>query len=134
MNYKDRANQRRIHNTMIAFFSFLRFKSLYLSFPKKISAIAILLGIISLFLPWVVDNNTGFRFHSFSALAGNIGFLLMIVFLMSLFIILSNSYKEKLKFYSDLSFKNHFIILSSGAFVISVSIIALSFIQGLQTY
>lgn len=134
MNYKQRTNKRKMHNSIIAIFRLLRFKSLYLSFPKKIAATAIIIGIISLFQPWIVDNNQQTSFHSFSALSGNIGFLLMGVFLISLFIIFSHSYKEKLKFYSDLSFKNHFIIIASGAFVLSVSIIALSFIQGLQTY
>lgn len=134
MNYKQRASQRKIHNTLIAFFWLLRFKSLYLSFPKKIVTIGIILGVISLFLPWIVNTQSGLHFHSFTSLSWNIWFLLALVFFLCFFIVFSHSYKEKLKFYSDLSFKNHFIIISSWAFIVSVSIIALSFIQGLQTY
>lgn len=134
MSYKKRIQQRRLHNTLWALIEILSFKSSHLSLPKKIICIWNVLWIISLFLPWIQNNTNGESFHSFTSLSGNIWFLLIFVFIISFFTVFSHKYKQRLKLYSSLSFKNHFIILTSAIFVVSFSIIALSFINGLQTY
>ena len=74
------------------------------------------------------------EWNSFYSLAWNIGFILIFVLLLPLFIIFSTNYKEKIKLYSDLSVKNHFIIITSGFIIISFSIVSLSFINWLHTF
>ena len=54
--------------------------------------------------------------------------------MLSIFVTISNNYKEKIKLYSDLSIKNHFIIITSWLFILSFSIISLSFISWLNTF
>jgi hypothetical protein len=112
----------------------IKFKSLNLNFPRQIVLLWTFICIISLFLPWIQDVEKGITWNSFYSLSWNIGFLLSIILFLPMLTIFSTSYKEKLKLYSDLSVKNHFIIMTSWFFVISFSIISLSFINWLHTF
>lgn len=134
MNYKNRIQERKIKNILLHILNIFRFKSLHLTFPKKMVIAGNLLWCISLFMTWIEHVETQEKFNSFQSLSGNIWYLLGIVFFVSSFTILSNKYKEKIKLYSDISFKTHFIVITSGIFILSFSIISLSFINGLQTY
>jgi len=110
----------------------LNFKSLNLSISKQIVLVWCLFGYLSLFLPWIEAKDI--HWNSFYSLSWNIWYLLMIILFLPIFVLFSTNYKEKLKLYSDLTLKNHFIIITSWFFVISFSIITLSFVNWLHTF
>lgn len=121
---------KNIKNT----FKALKFKWINLSFSKQIILIWSILAIISLFLDWIKNNSDKVYYNSFDSLSWNIWFLIIPIILLTIFIILSTNYKEKIKLYSDFSFKNHLIIIFSWIFIISFCIIWLSFIVWLNIF
>lgn len=127
-------NKNNLKNEITCFFNNTKFKSLNLTLSKKITLLWVLIWFISLFLPWINDLEKMISWNSFYSLTWNIGFILFFVLLLPIFIIFSTNYKEKIKLYSDLSVKNHFIIITAWFIVISFSIVSLSFINGLHTF
>ena len=134
MNLRNKNKQNNIKNEIKCFISNIKFKSINLTFSKQIVLLWVVIWYISLFIPWIKNINEWIYWNSFYSLTWNIGFLLLIILILPIFVILSTSYKEKIKLYSDLSLKNNFIIITSWIFVISFSIITLSFINGLHTF
>ena len=134
MNLRNKNKQNRIKEEVKCFLSNFKFKSINLTFSKQIVLLWVIIWYVSLFIPWIKDVNQWINWNSFYSLSWNIGFLLIIILSLPIFIILSTSYKEKIKLYSDLSLKNHFIIITSWIFIISFSIITLSFINWLHTF
>lgn len=134
MSKRNRHTKNKLISEITNFINNLNFKSLNLTFSKQMTILWCILWYISLFIPWIVDKEKLTSYNSFNSLSWNIWFLLMIILMLPILVIFSTNYKEKLKLYSDLSVKNHFIIITSGFFVLSFSIIILSFANGLQTY
>ena len=113
----------RIKNKKIIwFFDNFRFKSLNLNFSKQLTILWSIMWFISLFLPWIKDVENLISWNAFNSISWNIWFLLIIILLIPIFVTLSTNYKEKIKLYSDLSLKNHFMIITSWFFVISLLI------------
>lgn len=127
-------NKKKKKDVRKFFIKNFKFKSLNLSFSKQLILLWSLIWFISLFMPWIKDLNEWKTWNAFYPLTWNIGFLLIIILTIPIFVTLSTSYKEKIKLYSDLSLKNHFMIITSWFFVISFSIITLSFVNGLHTF
>ena len=134
MNLRNKNPKINIINEIKKLLENFKFKSINLTLSKQIVLLWSLIWFISLFLPWIKDINKEITWNSFYSLTWNIGFLLIIILLLPIFIILSTSYKEKIKLYSWLSLQNHFIIITSWFFIISFSIITLSFVNGLHTF
>ncbi len=123
-----------IKNDIKCFLKNLKFKSINLTFSKQLVLSWSLIWFISLFLPWIQDNKNWDVWNSFNSISWNIGYLLIILLFFTLFVSLSTNYKEKLKLYSDLSIKNHFIVITVWAFIISFSVILLSFANWLSLF
>jgi len=121
-------------NEFKCFIKNIKFKSINLTLSKQIIILWIFLWFISLYFPWINDVEQLTSWNSFYSLTWNIWFLLSFVLILPILIIFSTNYKEKIKLYSDLSIKNHFIVITSGFMVISFSIISLSFINWLHTF
>lgn len=134
MSKRNRYTKNKLIIKITDFINNLNFKSINLTFSKQMAILWCILWYISLFMPWIVDNSEWKNWNSFNSLSWNIWYLLMIILLLPILVIFSTNYKEKIKLYSDLSVKNHFIIITSGFFVLSFSIITLSFANGLQTF
>ena len=134
MNRKNKNLNNNYKNEITCFLKNIKFKSTNLTFSKKLIFLWIFIWFISLFLPWIVDTEKMITWNSFYSLTWNIWFLLIIILLLPIFIIFSTNYKDKIKLYSDLSVKNHFIVITSWFIVISFSIISLSFINWLHTF
>jgi len=134
MNRKNKKWNNNYKNEITCFIKNIKFKSINLTFSKKIIFLWIFIWFISLFLPWIIDTEKMITWNSFYSLTWNIWFLLIIILLLPIFIIFSTNYKDKIKLYSDLSVKNHFIVITSWFIVISFSIISLSFINWLHTF
>lgn len=131
---KNHETTNKIKNNILCFLNNTRFKSLNLTISKKIVLIWIIIWFISLYLPWIKDISKLISWNSFYSLTWNIGFILVFILLLPIFIIFSTNYKEKLKLYSDLSIKNHFLVITTGFIIVSFSIISLSFINWLHTF
>ena len=134
MNHRNKNNENNTSSEIKNVVSNFKFKSINLTFSRQMVLVWSLIWFISLFLPWIKDIENWMSWSSFYSLSWNIGFLLSIILLLPIFVTLSTSYKEKIKLYSDLSLKNHFIIITSGFFTISFSIITLSFVNWLHTF
>lgn len=126
-------NRKNINNKIIKIFKNLKFKYSNLPMSSQITSFSSLLWIISLFLPWIIDKENNISWNSFNTISWNIGYILIIIFTIPIFIVLSDSFKEKIKLYSDLNFKNHYIVINSWLIAISFSIISLSFVIWLST-
>ncbi|MDD2907777.1 MAG: hypothetical protein PHH98_03995 [Candidatus Gracilibacteria bacterium] len=124
---------KNIKNKILSNFKNLKFKYLNLPIKNQIVVFSSILGIISLFIPWIIDNDNNIKWNAFNTISGNIGYILLIIFLIPLLLIISSSYREKIKLYTDINFNNHYIIINSGIISICISIISLSFAIGLST-
>jgi len=134
-NYYLNMNERIKREIKIKFFfDNFKFKSLNLNFSKQLTILWSIIWFFSLFLPWIKDSDNLVSRNAFYSITWNIWFLLIIIFFIPIFITISTNYKEKIKLYSDLSLKNHFMIITSWFFVISFSIITLSFVNWLHTF
>lgn len=132
MNNRNKNN--KLKNDIKCFLSNFKFKSVNLTFSKQIVILWSIIWFVSLFMPWIKDIDKDITWNSFYSLTWNIWFLLVIILLLPIIVSFSTSSKEKIKLYSDLSFKNHFIIITSGIFILSFSIITLSFVNWLHTF
>jgi len=124
----------KLKDEILCIFNNTKFKSINLTISKKIVLLWIIIWFVSLYFPWIKDVSKYISWNSFYSLSWNIWFILILVLLLPIFIIFSTNYKEKLKLYSDLSIKNHFLVITTGFLVISFSIISLSFINWLHTF
>ncbi|NDK08895.1 hypothetical protein EOM39_06690 [Candidatus Gracilibacteria bacterium] len=136
MEYKDRAKSRKIKRQLIQTIDLVKLKGLNLSISKKIVLAGVIVGFFSLFMNWIdststTSTNVG---SSFSDLAGRTGITLLILQLLIIFVIFSKKNKEKLKLSIDSHIKDFSLIIIAGVFTIVVSINALNFISGLQTF
>lgn len=108
-----------------------KIKRKYASLSKSQQTIIVwsIVGIISLFFPWIVDNtqNGNIKYNSFNAISWNIWYILIILLIIQIFLTLSNNYKEKMKLYSDIDLKNHFIVIITWVIHILLGIIAINF-------
>ena len=127
-------NKNKIKNEIKCLLNNIKFKSINLTLSKQIIIIWIIITLISLFFPWVIDTNKNILWNSFASLSWNIGYILLLILFFSLFIIFSTNYKDKLKLYSNISVKNHFFIITSAFIIISFNIVAVSFINWLNTF
>ena len=134
MHTRNRNTKNKIKNELSKLINNLNFKSWNLTLSKQMVLVWCIFWYLSLFLPWILDKSKSISWNSFNSLTWNIWFLLMIILFLPIFVIFSTEYKEKLKLYSDITLKNHFIIITSWFFVISFSFISLSFVNGLNTF
>ena len=120
-------------NNVLSQASNIKFKYLNLDLSSQAVILLCIFGIVCLFFPWIIDNENNLSWNSFNAIAWNIWFLLILIYLTLIAVIISNNYKEKIKLYADISFKNHFMIISSWLASVFFWIIAVSFVNWLST-
>ncbi len=117
------------------FLNKIKIKYLSLSIAKQIILIWTILWLISLFLPWIIEKETKtISRNSFNSISWNVGFLLVFILLFQFFLVLSSSYKEKLKLYSNIDFKNYFLIIIWWIISIILSLVVVSFASGLDIF
>lgn len=135
MSYRQRWKQRKFKQTVIRAFQLFQFKSENLSFAWKIVLFWAIVMLASLFFPWVIDTGeSGLEWTSFTTLVWNLGFPLLFLFFVIIFLLFSQTKKERLKLHTNISFQNYAILLNIGLFVVLSGIISLSFINGLKTF
>lgn len=135
MSYRQRWKQRKLKQTVIRTLQLFQFKSENLSFAGKIVLFGSIVMLASLFFPWVVDTGeSSLQWNAFTTLVWNLGFPLLFLFFVIIFLLFSQTKKERLKLHTNISFQNYAILLNIGLFVVLSGIISLSFINGLKTF
>lgn len=124
--------ERRTKANFSGIFKNLRFKLNNLTIPNQIVIFLCIVWIASLFMSWVKDTENSISRNAFYSISWNIGYLMVIIYAILLFLMISSAYKEKIKLYTDLNFKNHFIVISSGLASVCFGIIMISFVNWLS--
>lgn len=134
MNYIARKKERKLKQKILKFLDIIKLKSINLDFASKIILIWSIILTISIFIPWLYKNNQSISWNGFTNIWWNIWYI-MIIFIFSLFfIIFSNNTWEKLKLASNINLKNYIYIIFWSIFIISTSIIYISFIKWLNIF
>ncbi|RAL57712.1 hypothetical protein BLD25_02160 [Candidatus Gracilibacteria bacterium GN02-872] len=127
-------NLAKFQRFISEFLKNIKFDILNLNMSRGTTVIGAITGIISLFLPWIVDTKRNISWNAFYPIAGNAGFMIIIGLLIIIFLTFGANYKEKMKLYSDIDVKNYLVILFTGFFMFLASIMGVSFSVGLETF
>ncbi|EKD65786.1 MAG: hypothetical protein ACD_49C00085G0001 [uncultured bacterium (gcode 4)] len=112
MNYSINSKNRKLKYKLHLILNRLWFNFFNLSLSQKISFVGIIISFISLFLNWfTIKYDTILNYTAFSINAWYIGFIILLELIILLFLILSNSNKEKFKSKTNLVFHDHTIII-----------------------
>ena len=112
MNYSINSKNRKLKYKIHLILNRLWFNFFNLSLSQKISFVWIIISFISLFLNWfTIKYETILNYTAFSINAWYVGFIILVELLILLFLILSNSNKEKFKSKTNLVFHDHTIII-----------------------
>jgi hypothetical protein len=124
--------ERRTKKDFLGVFKNLRFKLNNLTITNQIIIFLCIIWIVSLFMSWVEDKENHISRNAFNSISWNIGYLMVIIYIILLFLMISSGYKEKIKLYTDLNFKNHFIVIFSWLASICFWIIMISSVNWLS--
>ncbi len=130
MNYTSRSKERRSKLFLMKILHILQFQWIYLPISAKIILIWNIILFISLFQTWVIDAAEKINWNSFSSISWNIWYIFILWILTIFFVILSTNKQQKIKHYTNISFKNHSLIGAIGIFSIFSIAISISFIHG----
>lgn len=113
MDYITNSKNRKLKNKIHFFFSRLSFNFLHFSGSLHVINIGVFISFLSLFLNWfsIVDNTLSGG--AFSIHAGYIGYIIILINCIILFLVLSNTQKEKIKTKAHMNFSDHNIIITS---------------------
>ena len=112
MNYSINSKNRKLKYKLHLILNRLWFNFFNLSLSQKISFVWIIISFISLFLNWfTIKYETILNYTAFSINAWYIWYIILIELIILLFLILSNSNKEKFKSKTNLVFHDHTIII-----------------------
>ena len=134
MSYTERWKERKIKQRITKIVNIFWLKSLSLSLSWKIVLFSSIILFISLFMPWVINNENNMSRNSFNTISWNIWYPLIIMISILFFSVLSLFNKDKIKLHSNLSFKNYFLIILIWFFIITSCIISINFINWFKTF
>ena len=135
MNYTHRKKERKAKKILTSLYQIFQFKSINLSFSSKITVTWSIVSIVSLFIPWIIDaNQTDATWNAFNPIAWNIGFWMILLLKFIIFIVISNTIKEKIKLALDIRVKNYIIIIITWVFILVNSVIYISFVNWLALF
>lgn len=112
----------------------INFNILNLNTHRTVTIIWAITWIISLFLAWIIDEKAPEKWNSFQDLSGNVWYINILLLLIIIFITFGENYKEKMKLYTEINFKNYVFIIFSWAFMILSSFIILRFSVWLERF
>lgn len=130
MNYTSRSKERRSKLFLMKILHVLQFQWVYLPISAKIILVWNFILFISLFQTWVIDSSEEISWNSFASISWNIWYIFLLWILTIFFVILSTNRQQKIKHYTNISFKNHSLIGAIGIFTIFSIAISISFIHG----
>lgn len=112
MNYSINSKNRKLKYKLHLILNRLWFNFFNLSLSQKITFVWIIISFISLFLNWfTIKYEKTLNYNSFRINTWYVGYVILIELLILLFLILSNSNKEKFKSKTNLVFHDYTIII-----------------------
>ncbi|MCK9272382.1 hypothetical protein M0P65_02435 [Candidatus Gracilibacteria bacterium] len=118
MNYSINSKNRKLKYKIHLILNRMGFNFFNLSLSQKITFVGIIISFISLFLNWfTIKYDRVLNYTAFSINAGYVGWIIFAELLILLFLILSNSNKEKFKSKTNLVFHDHTIIIFFGLII-----------------
>jgi hypothetical protein len=112
MNYSINSKNRKLKYKIHLILNRMGFNFFNLSLSQKITFVGIIISFISLFLNWfTIKYDRVLNYTAFSINAWYVGWIIFAELLILLFLILSNSNKEKFKSKTNLVFHDHTIII-----------------------
>lgn len=97
MSYKVSAKNRRLKRTLESIISALKFDSLNINTPEKITLIWACISIASIFMNWFDSYDSKIIWNWFSGLLGITWYILFLLNFIVIFVILNNKQKEIIK-------------------------------------
>lgn len=132
MSYIFNTKNRKLKAKLNNFIKLFRFKVFYTSTESKIALIWIFISTFSLFIPWVMINESWFS--SFSMKIGHIGFVFLLINLIIWFISISNSKKENIKLQMAISFRDHSVLIITSIIALLLTYISVNLIKAYSVY
>lgn len=129
-----RNRKNKLKDSILRFLKEINFKVLNLNIPRWITVIWAFVGIISLFMAWIVDKEKAMVWNSFYPISGNVGYIIFILLFIIILLTFWGNYKEKMKLYSDIDLKNYVFILFTWIFMVLVGIVCASFSVWLEMF
>jgi len=134
--YNSRIKNRKLKRFIQKLLTITKFKTFSFSTPKKIILLSIILGILSLFLPWIIiqqeDKTSILLWLNNITIFSNI--VICIIFLILIYLLFSFSSKEKIKILSQLEIKNSHLITTLYFIIILLSINSIFIINWLKIF
>ena len=134
MNYTERKKERKLKKKLISIYNITLLKWIHLSLAEKVTILWCIIGCISFFLPWIIEKEKNLSWNAFSSIWGNTGWIMILCIFFTLFIIISNNIREKLKLSLWISFKNHTVTIFMGVIILFTSCVYVSMINGLYIF
>ncbi|MBP8016403.1 hypothetical protein KAZ01_00200 [Candidatus Gracilibacteria bacterium] len=131
MNYIANSKNRKLKYKIHIFFNRISFNFLNLTLSQKITLIGVVISFFSLFINWfVIDYEKVIKNNSFSLNAGYVGFIIVLMLAILIFITLSSNNKEKIKSKVNLIFYDHTIIIFFGIIIFLLTLTIFNSIRG----
>ena len=136
MDYKARAKSRKLKRKISRFLQLVKFQSLNATSYHKIILFGALVVIVWLFFPWLeiqwVDGIG--KVNGFSRLLWVSGITILLLNLFTIFVLLSDSTKEKLKRALNMSFKDYHPPIIWGIVIILMIINSIITMRSLRIF
>ncbi len=128
MNYTLNSKHRKLRHRINVFLNRLSFNFLHLSFGARIVTIGILVTTIGLFFPWFLKDSIAYT--AFQYRAGGVGYMIVPVLGVLLFLLLSHRNKEQIKSRMNIGFHDYTMMFFAGILIALLTIAIFNVING----
>ena len=89
-----------------------------------------LVALVSLFVPWFSTTDPSGSYGAFSVTAGYVGYMIALLLAVTVFTLLSQATKERLKFKAHISVSDSTLIIVSGVVMLFLTVAVFNAIRG----
>ena len=130
----SRSTQRKIKMFLNQLINNIKFKIEAFSFSKIIILMWVIIGYISIFIPWIKTNTIDLWWNIFNEITYYSWVIISIILTIILFLLFSYNKKEKLKKSTNIIFRDYIIIVFLSIILFLLAINNLWVIAWLQTF
>lgn len=134
MNYITNSKNRKLKHRIRLVFGRIQFHLFHLSVGGKIAFIGIVISLISLFTSWFSTVDPVDSYGAFSVASGYLGYMIVLLDSVTLFTLLSQATKERLKFKTHISVSDSTLITVSGTIMMFLSVAIFNAIRGHEIF
>ena len=133
MNYAMNSKHRKLNHRINMILNRLSFNFFHLSLGSRIVATGVLITAAGLFCDWFQINDTWYT--AFQGTMGYIGFTIMIILAVILFLLLSHQSKENIKSKMHMGFHDYTMVLFAGVLIFLLTLtVVFNAIAGYSTF